>query len=165
MVKKAADPVQNLQDDDLVEHIIQLRAKNGNARVTEISESYVAKYYGEDQIDDVVQAVAKAGALDVRVPLIKRVAKGDGHVECIQEHIHGRTLMDAWTDIGWFSTFRLAFQLRGMLRRMRAATSPNAGGHKSDCGLVRHRPLPLNVAGRQVRCASAGTAVNNFFNR
>ncbi|KFY18840.1 hypothetical protein V493_08312 [Pseudogymnoascus sp. VKM F-4281 (FW-2241)] len=127
MVVEAVDPVENLQDDDLVEHIIQLRARGDNARVIEISGSYVAKHYGKDKIEDVVQAIAKAEALDVRVPHIKRVAKGDGHFECIQERIYGRTLMDAWTDIGWFSTFRLAFQLRGMLRRMRAATSQTAG--------------------------------------
>lgn len=69
MVEKAADPVENLQDDDLVKHIIQLREKGGNARVTEISDSYVAKYYGEEHIDDVVQAIAKAESLNVRVPI------------------------------------------------------------------------------------------------
>ncbi|OBT82962.1 hypothetical protein VE02_08184 [Pseudogymnoascus sp. 03VT05] len=104
-----------------------LESRSGNARVIEISWSYVAKYYEEGEIEDVEQAVAKAKSLGVRTPRIIRVAKGDGRFECIQEHIHGRTLMDIWTDLGWFSTFLLAFQLRGMLRRMRTATSPTAG--------------------------------------
>lgn len=63
--------------------------------------------------------------------------------------------MDAWTDVGWFSTFRLAFQLRGMLRWMRAATSPTAGSLGT--GLCRSmwlddrfgvpaRALPLTIS-------------------
>ncbi|OBT80095.1 hypothetical protein VF21_01071 [Pseudogymnoascus sp. 05NY08] len=121
MVEKEPDPVDNLRDDDLLRHISQLRARSDNARVIEISESYVAKYHSEDEIEDLAQAVAKAEALNVRVPYIKRVAKGDGRFECIQQRIHGRILMKSWTDIGWFMTFRLAFnygECAGVCRSM-----------------------------------------------
>lgn len=48
MAESALDPVENLEDDGLLEHIAQLRARGGNARVIEISASYIAKHYDKD---------------------------------------------------------------------------------------------------------------------
>lgn len=122
------DPMETFSDSELAEYIDKLRKSTGsNTNVIAISESYIAKQYTEDQLEDVAQAVTKAEALNIRAPHIKRVVKGARYLECIQARIHGPTLLDAWADIGWFSSLRLAFQVRRMVRRMRTATSPTAG--------------------------------------
>lgn len=125
---EAPDPVETFSDIKLAQYIARLRESRGSgAHMIAISSSYVAKRYTEDQLEDVMLAMAKAEELNVRVPRVKRVAKGARYSECIQDRIHGPTLLDAWTGLGWVSTLRLAFHVRRMVRRMRTATSPTAG--------------------------------------
>lgn len=44
------------------------------------------------------------------------------------ERIHGSNLHDCWHQLGWLTTFELAFQLRAYTRRMRGLTSSTVGG-------------------------------------
>jgi hypothetical protein len=124
--EERTDPAEVLPDTDLVEYIGERRASDGG-NVVVISDSYVTKLHPQDEIEDVKQAVAKAEELGIRTPQIRRIVLGPRYAECIQERIHGPTLMEAWTSLGWLSTVRVAFQLRWMVRRMRTATSPTAG--------------------------------------
>ncbi len=43
------------------------------------------------------------------------------------DFIEGITLEEAWSKLSWFTTIRLAFQLRGFIRRLRSVTSRCAG--------------------------------------
>ncbi|KAL7619784.1 hypothetical protein AAE478_010326 [Parahypoxylon ruwenzoriense] len=128
MVVSDGDPVDTMSDADLAEYIAHLRsARGGNTSVIEVSDSYFTKRYEEEDIEDAKCAMQKAEALGISVPSLKRVIRRGEVFEFVQARIHGQNLMVLWPDLGLLSTIRLAFQLRGMVRRMRTATSPTAG--------------------------------------
>lgn len=121
-----------LSDVDLATRIADLRkaqqARFPIASVIEVSDSYVAKrYYEEAAVEDAKRAMLMAQALGVSVPTLRRIIRREDIFELIQARIHGHELMAVWPNIGLISTVRLAFQLRGMVRRMRTATSLTAG--------------------------------------
>jgi len=68
-----------------------------------------------------------AHALGIRVPFPRRTIKSDSSAYCIIDLIEGATLEKAWSKLGWFTTIRLALQLRGFIRQLRSATSQYAG--------------------------------------
>jgi len=130
-MSKGADPVDTLSDEQLAEFISQARLAGEGTGIRYsigLTDSYVTKVYAKDHVLDVSCAVSKARGIGVRVPAIKRIVETeDGYFEVVQERIRGQVLMDAWADLGWCASIRLAFQLRGMVRRMRKLTSPTAG--------------------------------------
>jgi len=71
--------------------------------------------------------MALAESLGIRVPAIRRVVQHDRKHYVVMDWIHGVTLDEAWTKIGWLSTVSLAFQLRTFVKAMRSRTSPTAG--------------------------------------
>lgn len=117
-----------MSDADLAQHIGQLRkARGSNSSVMEISDSYLTKRYEEQDLEDAERAMLKAAALGVSAPTVKRIVRRGEVFELIHTRIDGQDLMAVWPDIGLLSSLRLAFQLRGMVSRMRASTSPTAG--------------------------------------
>ncbi|KAK3937389.1 hypothetical protein QBC46DRAFT_416389 [Diplogelasinospora grovesii] len=122
------DPVHAMSDAELAEYIAHVRkARGDNSRVIEVSDLYFTKRYEEKDIEDTKCAMQNAEALGVSVPHLKRVIRRGPVFEFVQARIHGQNLMTVWPDLGLLSTVRLAFQLRGMVRRMRTVTSPTAG--------------------------------------
>ncbi|KAK4163864.1 hypothetical protein QBC43DRAFT_379048 [Cladorrhinum sp. PSN259] len=130
------DPVDALDDKELAEHIgrarIALQVRQATApcpAALPITNSYFTKLYDKDELEDIVCAITRARNLGIRTPFIKRTVPlpNSTRIECITQRIHGPTLEECWTSLGWFSTIRLAFQLRGMVHRMRTVTSLTAG--------------------------------------
>ncbi|KAK3989616.1 hypothetical protein QBC44DRAFT_350487 [Cladorrhinum sp. PSN332] len=128
------DPVDALDDKELAEHIGQARigSRQGTAPcpgALPITNSYFTKLYDKDELEDVVCAITRARNLGIRTPSIKRTVPlpNSTRIECITHRIRGPTLEECWASLGWFSTIRLAFQLRSMVRRMRTVTSLTAG--------------------------------------
>ncbi|KAK0732348.1 hypothetical protein B0T21DRAFT_349370 [Apiosordaria backusii] len=129
------NPVEALDDKELAERIRQARIAYHATCTTLLpnavpfSNSYFSKAYVKDHLDDVVCAITRARNLGIRTPSIKRVVPvlNSVRAECITQRIHGPTLEECWASLGWFSTIRLAFQLRTMVSRMRTVTSPTAG--------------------------------------
>ncbi|KAL2126665.1 hypothetical protein VTI74DRAFT_435 [Chaetomium olivicolor] len=144
------DPVDKMSDEELAEHIARLRKARGtNSRVIAISDSCFTKRYDEQDVEDTKCAMLKAEALGVSIPKLKRVIRRGEVFEFVQARVHGQDLMTIWSRISLLSTIRLAFQLRGMVRRMRTATSPTAGAlgtgrclsfwlEDDQCGIPQH---------------------------
>ncbi|KAK4225939.1 hypothetical protein QBC38DRAFT_367626 [Podospora fimiseda] len=88
--------------------------------------SYYTKPHPNDELDDVVCAITRAQNLGIRTPSIERIVPFPNSIRslCITQKIDGPTLEECWSRLGWFSTIKLAFQLRWMVNRMRTITSP-----------------------------------------
>ncbi|KAK0666728.1 hypothetical protein QBC41DRAFT_375134 [Cercophora samala] len=128
------DSVDALDDRELADRIGQARMAPSRAAITysnamPLADLYFTKTYDKDHLDDVVCAITRARNLGIRTPSVKRVVPilNSSRVECITHRIHGPTLEECWPSLGWFTTVRLAFQLRSMVGRMRTVTSPTAG--------------------------------------
>ncbi|KAI0402294.1 hypothetical protein F4802DRAFT_617960 [Xylaria palmicola] len=130
-----SDPVETYSDAQLSEHIAALFTKqrldkDSIPRLTNLSAAYLSKrYFSYEELQDAVLAIELARSLNVRTPRIRRTVPvpQEKYYECVFDRVQGVTLMDAWADLGWVTTIRLAFQLRGMIRRMRGRTNPTAG--------------------------------------
>ncbi|PMD16974.1 hypothetical protein NA56DRAFT_283642 [Hyaloscypha hepaticicola] len=92
-----------------------------------LSQKLVAKRVMPEVLDGAVKAMKVAHALGIRVPSTRRTIKTDSKTYWIMDFIEGVTLEAAWSKLSWFTTIRLAFQLRGFIRRLRSVTSPWAG--------------------------------------
>lgn len=158
------DFVLTSSDSELAQYIKKLRhMPEKSTRVIEISERYVTKSYRDDEIDDMKQAVDRATSIGVRTPTIRRIVRRDDVLECVQDRVDGGNLMETWGSLGWISTVGLAFQLRGMVRKMRATTSPTAGSLGT--GICRsfwiedRHGIPVSASARVITCV-----VNFWYN-
>jgi hypothetical protein len=91
---------------------------------------FVAKNVVPLVLEDAVQAVEVAYALialGIRVPFTRRTIKYDSGAYCIIDIIEGVKLEETWPKLSWFTTIRLAFQLRGFIHQLRSVTSQYAG--------------------------------------
>lgn len=96
-----------------------------------LSPSLVSKTAGPTLHHDALKGICLARQLGIRVPAVRRVVEiKDLLHSCytIMERIDGTTLHDCWHQLSWFTTLRLALQLRRWVRKMRTQTSPTAGG-------------------------------------
>ncbi|KAF3764149.1 hypothetical protein M406DRAFT_330500 [Cryphonectria parasitica EP155] len=158
------DYVARCSDTELSEYIGELRkTSEKNPHVIRVSEHYVSKSYRADELEDVKPAIERAISLGVRAPPIRRIVKRADVLECVQDRIDGPNLMNSWSSIGLFTTIRLAFQLRGMVQKMRTAKSPTAGSLGTGiCHSFwiedRHR-LPVSPSARVIACV-----VNFWYN-
>ncbi|KAN0093656.1 hypothetical protein V8E51_016840 [Hyaloscypha variabilis] len=119
-----------------------------------LSPKLVAKQVVPEVLDDAVKAMEVAHALGIRVPLARRTIKKDYSAYCIMDLIEGVTLGEAWSKLSWFTTIRLAFQLRGFIRQLRSVTSQYAGSEVSgecksfwleDSYRIPDRSAPSNI--------------------
>lgn len=80
-----------------------------------------------EEAEDAVRALELAFDLGIRVPRVRRIVRHQNVVHCIMDRIQGAPIDTEWLGLGWIASIRLAFQLRGMIRRMRSVQSPTAG--------------------------------------
>ncbi|KAG9231243.1 kinase-like domain-containing protein [Amylocarpus encephaloides] len=106
----------NYSDDELSSLIDKSPVVAPNIYV--LSPKLVAKHIVPEVLGDAVEAMEVAHALGIRVPFTRRIIKNDSSACCIMDLIEGVTLEEAWSKLSWFTTIRLAFQLRGFIRSL-----------------------------------------------
>ncbi|OAX82440.1 hypothetical protein ACJ72_03202, partial [Emergomyces africanus] len=111
----------------LTHHILESESSKVSSRVFFLSPNLIAKQFLPGEKIDMLDALQLATLLGVRAPSIKRTIETAENVYVVMERIYGQTLDEAWIHLGWFTTLRLAFQLRQFIHRMRAQTSTTAG--------------------------------------
>lgn len=97
-----------------------------------LSPGLLAKRAPDLAIDirDEVAALKVAASIGIRVPTVRRVVlnERDRTHYIIMEHIPGLTLEQLWPSLNWYSTLRVAWQLRKYLQKLRRVTSQTSGG-------------------------------------
>ena len=78
---------------------------------------------------DTLKAMEVARHLGIRVPQVLRTVSAAPRnlYFIIMERVDGITLEEAWPDLSWITTVKLALQLRRFVSIMRSQTSPTAG--------------------------------------
>lgn len=114
-------------DADLAQFIHQVPCLPGHNGIFLLSNNYLAKCYRIDRVEDTIRAVDIARRLGIRAPSIERTVKVDNYIFCVMERIEGTTLEESWTNLSWFTSARLAMQLRRSVRSLRSVTSSTAG--------------------------------------
>lgn len=122
-------------DTDLVDYITSFPSLPKFSNIVPLSSKYLAKGYREEDHEDALKAVKFASHLGIYVPRVQRNVRVDDAIYCIMDRIPGATLDVRWPELGWFMSLRLAFQLRGMVRRLRSATATLSGSLAGgECG-------------------------------
>ncbi|KAJ9642572.1 hypothetical protein H2199_004953 [Coniosporium tulheliwenetii] len=99
-----------------------------NASVRALSANLLSKRYTKrDELEDTLKAMEVARQLGIRVPGIRRTFEFEHDTWCIMERIHGSTFGEAWPQLSWIATMKVALQLRQYIRLLRSVTSPTAG--------------------------------------
>ncbi|KAI1113633.1 hypothetical protein F5Y14DRAFT_451827 [Nemania sp. NC0429] len=161
------DSVESYTDDQLSDHIglirKQLSEKRQHSLVIDLLPTSVSKAYADrEKLEDASLSIELARKLGVRTPGIQRIVERRDRFECILDRVSGPTLMSSWASLGWFATFRLGLQLRGMVRRMRNQTSPVVGSLGT--GIARTFWLEDDVYGIPLRPSSRLiTSLVNFW--
>ncbi|KAG6015664.1 hypothetical protein E4U43_004973 [Claviceps pusilla] len=114
-------------DSDLLKQITFHPRLPRYPNISLLSEKYLAKGCMKYELDDGVTAMQVASQLDIRLPHVHRIVQQDNAFYCIMDRIPGIALDEAWPNLGWISSLRLAFQLRRVIHRMRSVTSVTAG--------------------------------------
>jgi Phosphotransferase enzyme family len=121
------DLLQSYSEAELAHHITASPRLAPISSVFLLSATLLAKHYEPPLVEDTVKAMEVARQLGIRAPCIRRIIAYQGNAYCVMERIHGSTLEDAWTKLGWFRTVQLALQLRRFIRLLRSVTSSTAG--------------------------------------
>lgn len=121
------DLLQSYSDDELKCYIHDSPRLAPISSVFILSANLLAKHYEPHRVEDVLRAMDVARGLGVRVPCVKRTVKYEADAYCIMERIKGTTLEEAWAALSWFSTIKLALQLRRFINLIRSVTSLTAG--------------------------------------
>jgi serine/threonine protein kinase len=120
-----------------------------------LSPNLVMKLVPSKTLTDGVAAQNLARDLVIRVPEIKRTITNEDISYIIMDRVHGVTLEQCWSELGWIATITLAFELRKFVRRMREVTSSTAGGLVTgECNsiwLEDYYGLPLNATPSDVQ--------------
>lgn len=114
-------------DEELIEHITSLPRLSDYSNIVPLSSRYLAKGYYKETLEDAVIATTFASQLGIRVPSIQRIIREKNGAYCIMDRISGTTLDIAWHDLGWITSLRLAFQLRGIINSLRSVVSESSG--------------------------------------
>ncbi|KAJ7581492.1 ankyrin repeat protein [Mycena floridula] len=107
-----------------------------------LSPSLVAKdvqFFRSRLPVDEVSALALASSIGIRVPVVHRVVPQTNRIGeyVIMDRVQGQTLDELWPNLGWWSTIKLAWQLRDFITMMRRKTSKTAGAIISGSGYCR----------------------------
>jgi serine/threonine protein kinase len=119
--------LQSYSDTDLAGHIHASPRLANSPSISLLSANLLAKRYRPDLVEDTVRVVELARQLGIRVPHIKRVIEFNSNAYCIMERIGGSTLEEAWAQLGWRTTIKLAMQLRQFIHLLRSVPSSTAG--------------------------------------
>lgn len=96
-----------------------------------LSQNLIAKFVNGQACYDEISALKQARKLGILVPTVRRLVvlnEEDEDYIIIMDRVQGRTLEQLWPEIGWWTTFRLAWQLRTYVQAMHAVTSTQTGG-------------------------------------
>ncbi|CAK7275380.1 hypothetical protein SEPCBS119000_006664 [Sporothrix epigloea] len=119
--------IRTCSDSDLL-HLLHTCPKlEQYAGISLLSERYLAKAYYEESVDNVLETVDLARRHGIQTPQMIRCVRDDDAAYIVMDRIPGHTLDKVWTNLGWLTTFRLAFQLRRFIRTLRSMTSTTAG--------------------------------------
>ncbi|KAF9042741.1 hypothetical protein BDZ89DRAFT_1156047 [Hymenopellis radicata] len=103
---------------------------------------------------DEISSMELADSLGIRVPKIHRVVPNavfPSSCQIVMDRIYGVTLEEAWADLGWWSTLKVAWQLRCYVNKMRSVTSITAGGLAS--GSAHCMAWALDVYGPELHAS------------
>ncbi|KAI1506103.1 ankyrin repeat protein [Biscogniauxia marginata] len=120
-------PLEHYSDAQLLRLIRESPSLEHHAGIVLLSESYLAKRYYPDRVEDTIETVELACKLRVRAPVIRRTVEDDVLTWCIMDRIEGDTLEEVWGEISWLKSITLALQLRGFIRILRSVQSSTAG--------------------------------------
>ena len=125
--------LDNYTDEQLLQYFQQspflITTRNESVRI--LSPGLIVKPYPSFlDYSDELSALELAHTRGVRVPGVRRVVRSveNGNHLLIMDRIHGLTLEQLWPNLGWWDTFRVAWQLRSFLCIMRSITSQTTGG-------------------------------------
>ncbi|KAF1961360.1 hypothetical protein CC80DRAFT_522810 [Byssothecium circinans] len=121
------DLLQDYSEAELAHYIIASPRIEPTSSVFLLSATLLAKHYQPPLVEDMVKATEVARQLGTRTPCIKRIIMNEANAYCIMERIRGNTLEEMWTKLGWFTTVKLALQLRLFVNLLRSVTSSTAG--------------------------------------
>ena len=116
-------------DEQLLQYFQQspklVTTRNESVRI--LSPSLIVKPYPSNMdYNDELSALELVHTRGIRVPGVRRVVRGE-HL-LIMDRIHGLTLEQLWSNLGWLDTFRIAWQLRSFLCIMHSITSQTTSG-------------------------------------
>ncbi len=118
-------------DAELVEHIRNSPRLSADLRcnIYRLSGCLVAKRFRREHVQDTEEAMNLAHQLGVRAPRVLRTVSVSQKDESylVVELITGTSLEEAWPRLGWFTTIKLALELRHFVSKLRSQRSPSAG--------------------------------------
>jgi len=126
IIPEDVELLQSYCDADLVQCIQKSPRLPHHSGIFILSANLIAKNCPFELLQDAVGAMEAATQLGVRVPAVKRIVTSNGDTYLIMERIDAVTL-EAWPKLGWFTTVKLALQLRWFVRLLRSLTSSTAG--------------------------------------
>ncbi|PYI04090.1 hypothetical protein BO78DRAFT_462887 [Aspergillus sclerotiicarbonarius CBS 121057] len=121
------DLLQSYSDAELIQHIVSSPPCPSSFAVSLLSSKYIAKTTCIKEAEDTVKAMEVAQQLGIRGPCVQRMVIDETTAHCVMNRIEGTTLDAIWTKLSWFTTIKLALQLRHFVQILRSVTSPTAG--------------------------------------
>lgn len=121
------DLLRSYSDTELVSRIHSSPSPASTRGISLLSSNFLSKFYRPHEAEDMIRATDIACQLGIRVPALKRIVRDGEDTYCVMDRIPGRTLEEAWTQLSWFLTIKLGFQLRRFIQHLRSVTSPVAG--------------------------------------
>ena len=146
------DLLQNYSDEELFQLISGSQEVDPDSSICSalfLSDKLVAIAARTWTIQDTLKAMEVARHLGIRVPQVFRTVTAASIQESfiIMERVDGTTLEEAWPNLSWITTVKLALQLRRFVSVMRSQTSPTAGalvtGKCNSFFLQDHYRLPI----------------------
>jgi hypothetical protein len=144
-------------DEQLLHFINDIGTPLGSppCRASLLSSNLVVKRVPSKTLADAVAAQNLARDLVIPVPEIRRIITNKNTSYIIMDRVHGTTLEQCWSELGWIPTITLAFELRKFVRRMRDVTSSIAGGLATgECNsfwLEDYYGLPLHATPLEIQ--------------
>ncbi|KAM3515934.1 hypothetical protein MY11210_000474 [Beauveria gryllotalpidicola] len=128
MPRESPDNIVLFGSDAETEALISQSPRLENhAGIVLLSSRFLAKAYSPDNLADTIKTIETAQALGIRTPKLIRSIQCPDLEFLVMERVQGRTLEDAWPELGWCASLRLAFQLRRFISFIRSITSETAG--------------------------------------
>ncbi|RAL05944.1 uncharacterized protein BO80DRAFT_475076 [Aspergillus ibericus CBS 121593] len=121
------DLLQTYTDTELTQHIMSSPSAPSSFDVSLLSSKYIAKTSSIKEAEDAVKAMEVVNHLRIRSPRVQRIVINGSSAHYIMNRIEGTTLDALWIQLSWFTTIKLAFQLRHFVRILRSITSTTAG--------------------------------------
>jgi hypothetical protein len=128
------EDLDKLSDKEIME--IQMNTKHIITTKTEpvniLGPTLVCKNANINQAEDEIAAINFAHSIGIKVPTIRRLIPAAGAdiilPVIIMDRIHGQTLEQLWSMLGWWNTVLLALQFRRYISAMHSVKTQIGGG-------------------------------------